>query len=235
MIVITRSAEFTDRLREFRDERLGVIREGKVPGELEKGARIVAHVVPAKAFNAGDEMDFSSFRREMDYLRPMYAGSYGPVRHNFDGMLNVAGDGDTVRSYVHLFRSGIVEAVNTSLLTPDLPDRRPLIPCPLYEKEVIELVLRTGQLLKDLGVDAPLYVMLSLLGVEGYMMYREGSMRFGYGHPVDRDDLLVPEVRIESHDGNLRLALRPAFYRVANACGWPRSYSYDDQGNWTAK
>jgi hypothetical protein len=230
VIIRTKPAEFADQLSSFRTERLGIIREGKVPGDIEEGARFVVHIVPADAFDRTAELNFTSFRRETDALQPLYSWGSGPIRHNFDGMVNISKNRDLISSYVQLFRTGIIEAVNTTLLERQ-GEQQPTIPGTLYEREVLQFLLKSLPLLKELGVQAPLFVLLSLLGVKGYTMGVSGFMR-SPGSPVDRDELLVPEVKIEGYDTDIPKAIRPAFDRVWNAAGWPRSPNYDEEGNW---
>jgi hypothetical protein len=53
---------------------------------------------------------------------------------------------------------------------------------------------------------------------------------------VDRDALVVPEVRVESLEQD-RLAverlLKPLLDAVWNAWGFPHSLNYDESGHWT--
>jgi hypothetical protein len=233
MIISTKAVDFADRLREFRTERLSVIKEGQVPGELMKGARLVLHIVPAKAFDEEAQLDFTSFKLETDSLQPMYSFGSQSIRHNFDGMLRVAKRDNQIYSYAQLFWNGVIESVNTSMLETE--DEKPTIPCPLCEQEVMGAVKNSLNLLKELGVEAPLFIMLSLLSVKGYTMAVSGVFRHGSITSVDRDDLLVPAVKVESYDVDIYQAMRPAFNRVWNAAGWARSRSYDENGNWNVR
>jgi len=49
---------------------------------------------------------------------------------------------------------------------------------------------------------------------------------------IDRDDLYVPDVKIESYDINIEDFMKPYFDFVWNACGESRSLNYDDNGKY---
>lgn len=76
--------------------------------------------------------------------------------------------------------------------------------------------------------------MLSLLGVSGYTMSvsREHLVIFGIDeeYPIDRNDLILPEVMVETFDVDVAQVLRPAFNAIWNATGWPRCMNYDEEG-----
>ena len=91
--------------------------------------------------------------------------------------------------------------------------------------------------LRSVGVDAPLYLMLTLLGVYGFNFAVSERLQVrAVGnraiHPIDRRVLDVPDRFIESLDANIDGVLRPVFDVLWNAAGWPRSMSYDEQGRW---
>jgi hypothetical protein len=50
--------------------------------------------------------------------------------------------------------------------------------------------------------------------------------------PIDRDALLLPDVIAEEFDVDVPKLLKPVFDGLWNACGYPRSLNYDDEGNW---
>jgi hypothetical protein len=88
---------------------------------------------------------------------------------------------------------------------------------------------------KQLAVEPPLFIMLSLLGVKGYTMAVDPIRFLGHDlHPVDRDTLLVPEVMIDRFDISPAEFMRPIFDAVWNATGFPRSMNYGESGKWVA-
>lgn len=233
MIVGTKQIEFADQLKAFRSERVGTILASEAPVPMEEGARVVLHVVPAGAFEPKAALDLSILQTTAGGLGPSHGGSYGPLRYNFDGLLNVASSGDLAHSYVQIFHHGGVGAVNSSLLRKR--DERPRIPSLTFEKELRRIVIGSLPLLQKLGAEPSLYIMLSLLRVKGYYMGFSRADFYEEGHPIDRGDLLVPEVVLESFEGDIERAMRPAFDRVWNASGLARSLNYDEHGKWAGR
>ena len=51
-------------------------------------------------------------------------------------------------------------------------------------------------------------------------------------HPIDRDELIISPIRIESYDLPADRILKPAFDSIWNACGYKQSINYDENNNW---
>jgi hypothetical protein len=65
---------------------------------------------------------------------------------------------------------------------------------------------------KTLGVDLPVFVMISLLGVKDYKMVYVGNRPQGQqDYPIDRPDLVIPEVMIDRFDGDPAEVMKPIF------------------------
>ena len=215
----------SERIRNFRLERLARVVSGETPASLKEGAKIVLHVIPLRAFEPGTGFDLNSLGSDAIRVEPMYTTSWSH-RFNFDGVL-----GYSSHSYLQVFRNGISEAVEALLLEDRRGER--IIPSIAYEKELLNALPRFLSIQKELGVDPPLFIMLSLVGVKGYDMAVHRLRFLGRdSHPVDRDTLQVPEVMIERFDINPVEVMKPIFDAVWNAAGFPRSMNYDNNGKW---
>jgi hypothetical protein len=221
-----------ERIRNFREGRLARIVAGETPAPLPDSPKLVLHIIPLGAFDPRTSCDVRSLVHQSTGLMPINASGCS-YRHNFDGFLThdqPLGQ-PFARSYVQFFRNGAVEAADISLLL-----RRgglAFIPSKLYEAKLIEALSRYLSVQKLLNVEPPVVALLSLLGVRGYIMGVQPAAPWpdeSGVHPIDRQDLLVPEVMIESLDCDVAEALRPAFDAVWNACGYPRSMNYDEAG-----
>ena len=105
------------------------------------------------------------------------------------------------------------------------------IPSVAYESELIKSLNDYLSVLKILNVELPVFVFLTLLGVKGYSMGVDRSRISAYRvHTIDRDVLLLPETVIESYEVNAKDVFRPSFDSIWNACGFPRSLNYNDNG-----
>lgn len=89
---------------------------------------------------------------------------------------------------------------------------------------------------EKLGVEPPLFIMLSLIGVRGYVMAVNHRLYlYDREHPIDRDVLVIPEIILDSYEFDATRVMKPLFDPVWNAAGWPRSMNYDEKGEWVVK
>jgi hypothetical protein len=230
----------TERIRLFRAERLGKIVAGETPVDVGgSNAKIVLHIIPFNAFDPSIRIDLTSLEQQQSWsLRPL-DGRVQHQRYNLDGLLNYSPvySQPSTYSYIQLFRNGIIEMVETSMLRRGREDGPLCIPSINFEKGVLEVLPAYFRIQKLLGVAPPLLIMLTLLGVSGYTMAVSHRLAFPgeREYPIDRDVLVIPETIVENFDAGIdapATVMRPIFDSVWNATGWPRSMSYNDEGEW---
>lgn len=221
-----------ERLRQFRTERLGRIIAGDTPVLLKEEPKAVLHVCPWGAFDPGAAITTQESNGQVDMWTPLCSYSFRQVRYNFDGLYsNSPSSRDGVsNSYLQLFRNGCIETV-TADLTSEEDNKRLFYIYPL-EKGVFEALRQFHKLQQHFGIEPPLVIMISLLGLKGYKLVAEGSRWLFEPTLIDRNELVVPEVVLENFDYEPEQVMRPAFDAIWNAAGWQRSMSYDDQGKW---
>jgi hypothetical protein len=217
----------------FRDQRICKIATGETPIQAHNDKPYtVLHIIPARAFDPTIKINLSSLKLETDRLKPIQGFTWSP-KYEADGLLTVARDEGVDYSYLKIFNSGIAEAVNASLLRRR--DRRLLIPSTDFETELFEVLLHVRSIQKELGVEMPLFILLSLIGVKGYEIgYDRERYEFDV-HPIEQDDLLVPEVFIESYEEVVDKVMRPVFDTVWRACGAPGSPNFNESSEWRPK
>lgn len=227
------SETITERIRNFRQDRISKILANETPIPLYENAKIVLHLIPIISFNPAQTYDISKVASHPESMPPIRSGGY--YRYNLDGFLTYSQDQEgKSRSYVQLFKNGIIEAVEAFLLRPR--GARPTIPSITFEKELIKSFADYLYTLKTLGVEPPIFIFLNLLGVKGYSM---GIDTWKYDidevYTIDRDIMLLPEVTIESYDNVPEKVLKPCFDSIWNACGFSRSLNYNDKGEWAPR
>jgi hypothetical protein len=221
------SESLTERIRKFRDGRLAKIIAGDTPIPLTPNAKLVLHIVPLISFSVGADLDMGAIGVQGRKLPPI--GNCGwSHRFNVDGLVTFSRNGPS-ESYCQVFRSGQIEAVYSDL-APAL-DNIPSIRSVAYEKDTIKATKQYVQVLKDLNVPYPLLIMMSMTGVVGCRMY-VGPRFLESGDPIDRDVVILPDILLDEYPQDVSRDLRPMFDAVWNACGFERSYNYDDKGNW---
>lgn len=237
------SSTLTERIRDFRADRLSKIMSGEMPASLnETMAKIVFHLVPFGAFELTSRYDLSTLALPDNraLIMPLMMGmneiqtrNYCRHRYNFDGLLNHTqwANDLPVAAYLQIFRNGIVEGVDVSILNIDRFPKQIL--SIHFEKVLCHALSVYLQTQKTLGVDLPIFAMVSLLGVKDYKMVYVGQWPQGQqDYPIDRPDLVIPEVMIDRFDCDPAEVMKPIFDTVWNAAGWHGSMNYDAAGKW---
>lgn len=234
------SESLPERIRRFRDDRLAKIIANECPIPLIEGAKIVLHVLPVASFEPTTNLDVPNAIRRIpnNSIHPMRSHGWTP-RHNFDGYLWFTGPPSSTGcypSYTQLFRSGAIEMVEASMLQP-VPQTKnaKLIPSVAFEQELVCGLQRCLDSLKALELQPPVFVMLSLLGVKGYLMWKDGLWGSMGLSLIDRNDLLLPESLVETYTERVETILRPMFDGVWQASGADGSPNYDKDGNWKTR
>jgi len=221
------------RIREFRSERLGRIVAERAPVRLSVNPKIVVHLIPLTAFSVESGLDSETIYEHRGSFLPISGGS-DLIRFNVDGVISISHmdrDGRGRAGYCQVFRSGIVESVDAYMI-PTGRDRN-LIPSSTFESEVVSSIQRYLDALKTLNVAPPVVVLVSLLGVDGFEMAVPLDWKKWEATPIDRDELLLPDVVIEEYSDRVAEQLRPILDAAWNSSGWKGSPHFDDDGKWT--
>lgn len=228
------SETIIERIRYFRADRIAKIIADDTPVPLDSPHRIVLHLIPVNAFNPSTKYDVNSIHpNRHDKLPLIYRGAENG-RYNLDGLFTYSMlDDGKPSACTQLYRNGIIEAVDARMLAPD-DMRKQLIPTFVVEEELIQATTHYLNLMSELTIDPPIFIFLSLLNVKGYRIPKKHPHNPN-SEPIDRDMLLLPAEIIEEYGGQPEKILKPLFDLVWNACGEPRSYNFDEDGNWIKK
>jgi hypothetical protein len=220
------------RVREFRAERLGRIGAGEFPVTMIEGPRTVLHILPVASLAEGPLLDPRRFRDQNEFLMPLHSRGWDP-HFNFDGFVvaHTVGGGE-YSSYVQVFRNGAVEAVESAMMDKD--DGRRLIPSQLYEEEILNGLDRYLKLLSKVEIQPPYVVMLSLLGIRGFVMGTSRRPMFRRAC-IDRDDLVLPDRVLLDVSEPLDRFMQPLFDSVWQSFGFEQSLNYDANGKWVGQ
>ena len=227
------SETITERIRNFRLDRISKLFANETPVPFYDNAKIVLHLIPIISFNPAQSYDIGKIASHPEKVKPIYCSGWNH-RYNLDGFLSYSGGREeNSHSYVQLFRNGIIEAVEGLLLEPH--EGQLIIPSIAYEQELIKSFADYLSLLKTLDVEPPIFIFLTLIGVKGYSMAVSKRFLFTKSHTIDRDIMQLQEIILESYDVSAEKVLQPCFDSIWNACGFPRSLNYNDAGEWASR
>ena len=121
----TRGTSVAQQTRAFRIDRIIEVSNDRTPIPVSEGPRVLLHVFPFDSFGHGARYDPIQFYRDPTRV-PLLGSSLNLVRVNFDGVVVHNGQ-PTATTYTQIFRSGILEVVNSRVLDHEYEKRR-LIP-----------------------------------------------------------------------------------------------------------
>lgn len=229
------SETLSERIKNFRVDRVSKINANETPVPLNNNAKIVLHLIPLISFRPGQTYNIGEVSSHPAKMPPLGSGGGINGRYNIDGFLTCSQYQEgKFYSYAQLFRNGIVEGVDAHILRPR-PDRLN-IPSITFEKSLVESLKDYLSVLDTINVEPPVFMFLTLVGVKGYLMGLDTSKYYiDEIYAIDRDILLLPEVVIENYDVQAQDVLKPCFDSVWNACGFSRSFYYNERGEWAPK
>jgi hypothetical protein len=216
----------------FRNERIKELENNRTPIKFLENAKIVLHIIPEESTKIDKFYNIEIITRSPSRLEPIKAMGI-ESSHTFEGFLTYTEDlSGVARSYVHLYKSGILEAVEGSILKPIV--ERYEIPSVDFEKEIIEAFPSYIQVLKALDVKTPITLFLTLVGVKGYNLKLNKEILGANPTPIEEDILKLEEIFVEDYDDFIIIPrlLQPWFDEIWQACGLFKSFNYDEEGNW---
>lgn len=234
-VAFTISETLADRVRKFREDRLLRLVANETPVLFNSNPKVILHLLPVISYSPAQIYNIHAIASDPGKMSPMHSMGYD-YKYNIDGFITFSG-GDRGRteaySYVQLYKSGIIEAVDASLIE-SRPDMLTFSVTEL-ENQTVESLKRYLGVLRELRVELPIFVFLTLTGVKGYKVLYGHTYGMPSREAIDRDILLLPEVVIESYDVDVPSVLKHCFDALFNACGLPKSNHYDASGQWIEK
>ncbi|MHB0966337.1 MAG: AlbA family DNA-binding domain-containing protein [Bellilinea sp.] len=233
----------SNRIREFRLERINKVIVGDTPLPLPVGAKAILHLIPISNFLSLTSINLIFAEENFQRLTNFYTAEYstpGNYRINMDGLVTNMVFNDGIPSYTQLFRNGGIEAVSHFLLAQGSKSEL-IIPSVPFEKAVMDTCFALLGFQKEAGVEPPIAIFLTLIGVKDYQMHlgTEYPQRMRSRGPIrliDREVIQTPDVLVADYDSIvMHTLLRPIFDVVWNAAGWVQSINYDENGNWSDK
>lgn len=237
-----------EKIEVFHSKRIDELEKNDVSVPLRKGVKTVLHLIPFNSFVSPKNYDLSKFYGKYLELKPLRDSEYSQT-YDFDGLIhfNKKIENESF-GYVQLFTNGIIEAVSIRLfksleITNTINKITYMsLPIIVLEKQIVAKLKEYLLFLKEkLKVDLPIIFYLSLLEVEKCIILRPDPT-FNFEdfeieelHNFDIKILNFPKIIIDRFDIVPEKILKATFDRLWNAAGYPRSFHYNDAGEWIKK
>lgn len=226
-----------ERLRAFRAERIGRILANDGIAALTPGAKLVIHLVPLMSLAEPTQFNVLPFQDHQNKHLVTPGTDYADVREfNLDGVADVCGrtNEGVANGYAQLFQSGIVEAVDAYVShRGGHVEYQHSIDTARFLPDLTQALSRYLAILRELGVEIPVYLMVSLTGTRGMAMYMNVRIPAPAKKRCDRDELIFPEIVIADLNAAPSAILRPVFDGLWRAFGVARCPWYDEAGTYT--
>lgn len=222
----------TQKLQNFRTERLSKILVGDTPFKLIDGAVLVVHVVPIQAVLgqiAPDIVQYNGLRRGI----PIIATSSCAATHkiNLDGAVGARPlTSGATHGYSLIFRNGLIES--TWVQTTNNPKGIPALPGGLFEGYLKNFVEAAMKEVNHWNVSCEVLVMVSLLRANGMRLAYSGTFSGDESGLFDRDVLVFPEFEVLSEAGDYMSQMCPMMDVIWQSAGFEKSPNFNTHGEW---
>jgi len=209
-------------IEDFREARIKIISLPEAPARLPEGGRLILHLIPEKWTEEPHAFYDGVLGIESNEQSAPLSLSMGETlwpQFNFDGkiMLIKSELEPGLASYVQYFFNGIIESVAAIQKEGGFaPDQ--------VEKELFKKIQNYLEIQKRIGVKAPVFGVLSIVGIQGL---EGGASKFG------KDGLRLPPQKIKTYDQYEEApheVVRPMFHRMWSATGRAGSPTFDKDG-----
>lgn len=217
------------KIDEFHKKRIEKLKKNETP--FPEGGKIAIHLIPFESFNSPRHYDLSAYNGNYETLKSIKSFPFDQT-YNFDGLLYfIMNANEKCLYYVQIYINGIIEVVDGYHLGAG----KKVIYTLDMEKEIMDFTKECLLFQKKLGVNPPIFLCLTLLGAKNFSIPEKEHDPFSKIRPIDREDLLLPKIRIEKFDIIPEKILKANFDRIWNACGHPRCLDYNEKGEFKAK
>lgn len=216
------SQTLRQQIEAFRKDRVQAIADAEMPIDLPSPHKIVLHLIPEEAFCGFEigQQDLTYFLQWMPLLH--FTGGWSQD-HNVEGMVSFDRvPGMPSSGYVQLYRNGIIESVadDVTFFHPMDQSKKQRLFKTDYLREVPARLLNYLELYQRLGVNPPVWLFMSFVGMNGVGILSNDFLRSG-GRPIKEKQILIPGREIEDFALDAKAFLKPGWDKLWNAAGFP--------------
>jgi hypothetical protein len=237
-LLFNAAPQLADRIRNFRLDRIAKIVAGQAPVHLLNPSCLVLHIVPLSAFDVTAALPLDEIKGNYRTFVPIGSPTANGARINLDGILKISNADSQAtqhRAYVQLYRNGIIETVDSSVVAA--VSGTPII-SRLDDILIYEVIWSLNDL-ATVGIEPPYTVLVSLVGTAGarinFARVQDYAWYDNLSAPLDRDQYHFDEVIVETiptTQAECASIMRPILDQIANAGGKATSLIFDNQGSY---
>ncbi len=228
--MFNQSESALEKANEFHRNRIDRILVGEGQRPLVGSGRLILHIVPVASFSGLVNLDVEAIHQINQSFIPLAADGMN-TGFNFYGYRTEHRE-DKNYGYTQIFRNSILEATKGEIVNET--NNLSQIPGLASERYFFQRYESYINGLRDLGVPAPLVILITLEGVKG-ARYEVSRDIWREIPPLLPDEILVlPECVIENYGTtkDYHRAIRPAFDSLWNAIGYSKAQFFNDDGIW---
>jgi hypothetical protein len=222
----------------IRIDRYAQIIAGETPVPLSGQILIIAHAIPYASIGNDALVEMRTIAQHAELFPPFYSESQWG-RFNVDGYVTQLQVGRETRTpgYAQLFRTGILETVDSEMISEREPGRGVWLPSTTFARSLFDFIARTKRLYQVLDVPPPVSIDIIFKGVKTCTLAI--SDHWGFHHhqtarPFHRDVVRLPQMVLEEFDAELQpeVLARPLLDALWQGAGLQRCLDYNESGAW---
>ena len=231
----------------FIQKRIQELNRGEYHISIPGPARMLIHMISIDFLNSNKSFDLEILFNDFEsYLKPINCLIGRKIERNLHGLLISCGPDPYTEAYVgyvQLYRNGMIEAIDSSLLKPTtqlygIRYTQPAKKIAMWslEKDLIESCGIYLRALEIIGATLPIFLYISFIHIKDYEIslvpYRSmGTFLFNkYSDPAKKDEIFLTSIKIDSFGINFEEKLKSSFDILWNVFNLPGSRNYDENG-----
>ncbi len=238
---------YEERVNEIYKRRIQELNSGEYHINIPGPARMLIHLISIDTLNANKSYNLDDvFNDFNDYIRPPGCMIGKNIERNLHGLLVSCGpdpynDEKVYVGYVQLYRNGMIEAIDSSLLKPTTQlygqsFHQPVKKLGMWflEKNIISSCEKYLKTLEKIGAGLPIYLYFSFINMRGYTISLrpyQGSFISTDSDSAKKNEVFLPRIKLDSFGINFEKELKSSFDIFLNVFNQPSSRNYDDNGN----
>jgi len=232
--MIIESSTMIDKIKNFRNERLEQLKQNELYIYGAPSITVI-HMIPLMSFESGNIYNVQFLKNEINSNSCLPLGNIGidKYRYNFDGYVEIGELNNKPACYLLVFRNGILESANNRFI--ENHNGHYSFPAEELEKHILYAFKQYMDFYKCIKQPLPIIACISIMGTKDVHLRSWQNSVSNYlspSQPIDRQELLLPEIIVENYDIKPTDVLRPIFDAIWNAADMPRSMSYNEDGSY---